>query len=100
MTWTVPLLYNGFVLALCTYLLIRGATHSFVALFAASALLGLLRTLGFIIIQRAPGGFSDNMRFIPAVNVVGTIGVLLSVAGFVALAAYLLRNAPSNRPAA
>jgi hypothetical protein len=95
-TWAVPLLYYGFVLALSTYLLIRGITHLFVPLFAVGALLELMRTLGFMILQR--GGFAENMHLVPIVSLVGTIGMLLSGGAFVALAAFLLRTATSKPP--
>ena len=95
--WTVPLLCHGFVLAVCIYLLVRGVTHLFVPLFAAGALLELMRTLGFLVLQR--GGFTGNMHLVPIVSLIGTIGMLLSAAGFVALAAFLLRKDASKPPA-
>lgn len=96
LSWTVPVLYHGAVLGACAYLLMRGVTHSFVALFGAGALLELIRTLGLILLQRGPGGFGDNMRFLPVVTLVGTVGMLLSIAAFIALTAFLLRDEPAG----
>ena len=90
--WAVPLLYQSFVLGVSAFLLMRGVTPLFVALFGAGALLEMFRTLGFIAMQRAPGGFSDNMRFMPVVTLIGTLGMLRFVAAFVSLAAFLLRT--------
>ncbi len=46
-TSVIPLLYLLFLLALFTFLLIRGVTHSFIACLAAGALLELIPHLGF-----------------------------------------------------
>lgn len=86
-----PVLYFLSVLGLCTFLLIRGVTHLFVGLFAGGALLGLVSPLGFLVLQQAPGGFSANTRYLPFLNAFGMLGTCIFVAGFVSLAAFLLR---------
>ena len=60
--FVIPLLYLLFLLGLFTFLLIRGVTHSFIACFAAGALLELIPQLGFLVIRSMPGGFSSSFR--------------------------------------
>lgn len=59
----LPALYFFIILALSTYLLIRGITHTFVCLFAAAAVIELIRSMAFLLMSLAPGGFSANARY-------------------------------------
>ncbi len=90
----LPALYFFIILGLATYLLIRGITHTFVCLFAAAALIELIRSMGFLLLSLAPGGFSANARYFPVLTAVGFLGMLLFVAGFISLTTYLLRPQP------
>ncbi len=45
----LPAFYFFIILGLSTYLLIRGITHIFVCLFAAAALIELIRSMGFLL---------------------------------------------------
>lgn len=98
MSWLLPTLYYVFVFGVCTYLLIRGVTHLFVSLFAAGALLGIFRMLGWIALEQAPGGIGENMRYMPVLTLIGSLGMLVSVAAFFSLAAFLLRNERTAPP--
>ena len=90
----LPALYFFIILALSTYLLIRGITHTFVCLFAAAALIELIRSMAFLAMSLAPGGFSANSRYLPAISAIGYFGMLVFIAGFVSLTTYLLRAQP------
>jgi len=90
---TLPLLYLLLVLGLCTYLLIRGITHSFIALFAAGALVQMIPRLGFLAMHEAPGGFAANSSYIPMLSIFGMLGSLCFAGGFIALTMFLLRTA-------
>ena len=89
-TSVIPLLYLLFLLGLFTYLLIRGVTHSFIACFAAGALLELIPHLGFLAMQEMPGGFSANRSYYPILMVFASIGTFCFAAGFLLLAKFLL----------
>ena len=89
----VPAVYFFIILALATYLLIRGVTHIFVCLFAAAALAELIRSMGFFLISQAPGGFSANSIYMPILTALGFLGMVLFIAGFLSLTLYLLRPA-------
>ena len=90
----LPAFYFFVILGLCTYLLIRGVTHTFVCLFTAAALIELIRSMAFLLMSLAPGGFSANARYLPATTALGFLGMLLFIAGFVSLTIYLLRAQP------
>jgi len=90
---TLPLLYLLLVLGLFTFLLIRGVTHLFIALFAAGALIQVIPRLSFLAMHQAPGGFSANVRYLPILSALGMIGTLCFAAGFFALTIFLLRSA-------
>lgn len=91
----LPFLCFFVVLGLCTYLLIRGITHSFVCLFALSALIDLLRSLALLVISRAPGGFSANASYLPAISIASFLGIFVFLGAFVSLTLFLLR-APAS----
>lgn len=93
----IPLLYLLFLLGLFTFLLVRGVTHTFIACFAAGALMELIPHLGFLAIQQMPGGFSANQGYYPILLVFGSIGTLCFAAGFLLLAKFLL---PPAKPTA
>ena len=94
----LPVLYPIFIVGVCTFLLIRGLTHSFLVCFIVGALLHTVPTVGFVLMQQAPGGFSENLRWMPALSAVGFFGSLVSAAGFVLLAIHLLaRETPPPR---
>ncbi len=78
----LPALYFFIILALSTYLLIRGITHTFVCLFAAAALIELIRSMGFFLISLAP-----------TLSVIGFLGMVLFIGGFISLTMFLLRPA-------
>ncbi|HEX8279885.1 MAG TPA: hypothetical protein VF551_00795 [Chthoniobacterales bacterium] len=88
----VPLLYWFLVLALSGYLLMRGVTHVFVALFAAGAVMHLIQSGGIVFMRMAPGGFGANMRYLPVLQIIGFGGIILTGAAFVLLASFLLRR--------
>ena len=88
--FVLPLLYLLFVLGLCTFLLVRGVTHSFIALFASGALLHMIPQLGYVILRQMPGGFSAYDRFLPVLSIFGAFGTLCFAAGFLLLARFLL----------
>jgi len=90
----VPAVYFFIILALATYLLIRGVTHIFVCLFAAAALIELIRSMGFFLISQAPGGFSANRVYMPILTGMGFLGMVIFITGFVSLTLYLLRAQP------
>ena len=92
-----PILYFLFIIALCTYLLIRGITHSFVALFAGAAVLQMIPRLGYLVLQQTPGGFAAHSRYFPVLSGFGMFGTLVSMAAFISLAAFLLRR-PQTQP--
>ena len=95
MPMLLPIVYPIFVIGVCTFLLLRGLTHSFLVCFIVGAILHTIPTIGFALMQQAPGGFSENMRWMPALSAVGFFGSLVSAAGFVLLATHLLaREAP------
>lgn len=85
-------LYCAFMIGLCLFLISRGITHSFILLFGIGAVLQAMPRLAIFLMQRAPGGFGENMRWFPAISVLGMLGTLCFVAGFISLAAYLLRT--------
>ena len=84
--------YYLLVLALFTFLLIRGVTELFVAFFAAGALIHLLQTVGFLAMRFSPGGFGAHSKFFPLLAFVGLLATLLFSAGFISLAVFLLRG--------
>ncbi len=86
----VPLLYLLFLLGLCTFLLIRGVTHAFIACFTAGALLELIPQLGFLAIRSMPGGFAANGGYYPLLMIFGAFGTICFAAGFFLLAKFLL----------
>ena len=86
------LLYLVFVLGLCTYLLIRGITHSFIALFACGALLHMIPQLGFFILSQMPGGFGANSQYFPMLAIFGLLGTLCFAGGFFLLTKFLLQS--------
>ena len=86
------LLFSAFVVGVCGYLLVRGFTHSFLLLFALGALLHAIPSVGFLIMQQAPGGFGANVRWMPALQVIGLLGTFASAAAFLLLARFLLRT--------
>jgi hypothetical protein len=90
----LPAVYFFVILGLSTYLLIRGITHTFVCLFAAAALIELIRSVGFFLMSLAPGGFSAHTSYMPALSAIGFLGMLAFTAGFVSLTIYLLRAQP------
>jgi hypothetical protein len=90
----LPAVYFFVILGLSTYLLIRGITHSFVCLFAVAALIELIRSMAFLLMSLAPGGFSANARYLPATSVLGFLGMLIFIAGFISLTIFLLRAQP------
>ncbi len=92
LAFALPALSVFVVLALQIYLLIRGIVHSFVGLFAASALLHLIQALGFLALELARGGISAHNRYLPMLSAFGILGGLVSLAGFVALALFLLKR--------
>jgi uncharacterized membrane protein len=87
----VPLLYTLFVIAVCGYLLARGVSHLFVMLFAIGALLHALPTVGFLLLQQAPGGISANASWLGVFSLFGVLGTLVSAAAFLLLASFLMR---------
>jgi hypothetical protein len=78
----LPLLYLLFVLGLCTYLLIRGITHSFVAAFACAAFLQMIPHIGFLVLHELPGGFAANAQYYPILSIFGALGILCFAIGF------------------
>lgn len=92
----LPLLYFLLVLGLCAYLLIRGITHTFVALFAGGALLHLIQSLGYFAMQEALGGFSANRQYFPILALLGGFGTICFAAAFITLTLFLLQ---AERPA-
>lgn len=82
--------YYLLVVGLFAFLLMRGVTEIFVALFAAGALLHLLQTMGFFFLRSAPGGFSANTQYLPLLTILGMIGTIAFAAGFITLTTYLL----------
>jgi hypothetical protein len=89
----VPLVYALFLLGLFTYLLSRGITHSFIAFFAAGALMQLVLHLGLLALREMPGGFSATRGYYPLLSIVGLFGTLCFAVGFLLLAKVLLRAA-------
>ncbi|MDQ6622613.1 MAG: hypothetical protein M3Y86_03905 [Verrucomicrobiota bacterium] len=63
--FAIPALYSLLVLGCCVFLLVRGVTHLFVALFICGAFLHLIEMLGYLYLRRAPGGFSANAHWFP-----------------------------------
>ena len=95
----LPVVYPAFVIGVCTFLLLRGVTHSFLICFIVGALLHAMPSVGFALIEQAPGGFSGNIRWLPALSAVGFFGSIVSAAGFVLLALHLLaRETPPALP--
>ena len=92
----IPLLYELFLLGLFTYLLIKGVTHSFIACFAAGALLEIIPHVGFLAMQEMPGGFAANRGYYPILVSFGTVGTICFAAGFLLLAKFLLAPAQST----
>ena len=92
----IPVLYHFAILGCFTYLLIRGVTHSFVCLFAAGALLELIRSGAYLAMSMAPGGFSANERYFPVISGIGYVGMLAFLAAFVAMTAHFLRPVPAQ----
>ncbi|MGZ4966402.1 MAG: hypothetical protein ACXWAV_07240 [Chthoniobacterales bacterium] len=90
--FVIPLLYSLFLLGLCTFLLIRGITHSFIACFAAGALLELIPQLGFLVLREMPGGFSAHAGYYPMLMIFGAFGTICFAAGFLLLAQFLLAS--------
>ena len=93
---TLPVLYFFIILGLSAYLLIRGVTHTFICLFAAAALIELIRSMAYLLMSLAPGGFSANARYMPVLSVIGFLGMLGFIAGFGSLTVWLLRAQPSE----
>ena len=93
--FVIPLLYLLFLLGLFTFLLIRGVTHSFIACFAAGALLELIPQLGFLVIRSMPGGFSANSGYYRILMIFGAFGTIAFALGFVLLAKFLV-SAPKT----
>jgi hypothetical protein len=89
-------LFNLLVLGLFAFLLVRGVTEVFVALFAAGALLHLVQTMGFFYMRSAPGGFSAHAELLPMLTGVGMLATLVMAGAFVALTAFLLRSRPNT----
>ncbi len=89
---SIGALYYLVLLGCCTLLLIRGVTHTFVALFACGAFLHVLQMLGFIYLRQAPGGFGANAQYFPLLSAAAMFGSIVFGAGFVALTLFLLRN--------
>ena len=88
----IPALYFLLLLALCTFLLMRGITHTFVGLFAAGAFLHVIQMLGFFFMRQAPGGFNANTRYFPIFSAIGAFGTIVSAAAFISLTMFLLRS--------
>jgi hypothetical protein len=86
-----PVLYNLAVLGLCTYLFIRGFTQLFICLFAGGAALELIRSLAFLAINFAPGGFSANAHYFPIISAIGFLGMIVFLAGFAAMTMYFIK---------
>jgi hypothetical protein len=87
----IPALYYLFVLAILSFLLVRGITHLFVGLFAAGAFVHLLQSMVYLLLSRAPGGFGAYSQYFAILAIVGFVGTILFVAAFISLAAFLLR---------
>jgi hypothetical protein len=85
-------IYHLAVLGLFAFLLIRGVTEVFVALFAVGALLHLLQTMGFFYMRSAPGGFGAHTQYLPVLTILGMLGTLAFAAAFISLAMFLLRS--------
>ena len=88
----VAVLYTLVVVGICAYLLSRGFTHSFLLWFGGAAVLQAVPRIGFHVLQRLPGGVGANDLWLPAFSVLGLLGALCFMAGFVSLAAFLLRT--------
>jgi len=88
------ILYTLAVLGICGFLLSRGLTHAFILWFGIGAALQAVPRIGFYVLQQAPGGVGANLHWLPAFSVLGMLGALCFVVGFVALAAFLLRTKP------
>ena len=86
------LIYPVFVVGFCSYLLIRGLTHSFLLCFIGGAILHAVPTIGIALLQQAPGGFGANVRWMPAFSAVGIAGSVIFAVGFILLGRHLLRN--------
>ena len=96
----VTLLYLLLVLGLCTYLLIRGITHAFVALFACGALLHMIPPLGYLALRQTAGGVPAYSRYIGFLTIFGAFGTICFAAGFILLARFLLgASSPAAQPA-
>lgn len=89
--FSVPLVYDLILIALFTYLLVRGFTQLFIGLFTLGAVLQFAQTLAYVLFNHLPGGFNAHRQYLPILTVVGLCGTLVFLAGFIALAAYLLR---------
>lgn len=89
---SIGALYYLLILGLCTFLLIRGITHTFVGLFACGAFLQAVQMLGFVYLREAPGGWSANAHYFPLLSAVATFAMLIFAAGFVSLTFFLVRN--------
>ncbi|HEY0370016.1 MAG TPA: hypothetical protein VGC85_10485, partial [Chthoniobacterales bacterium] len=89
--FAVPTLYSLFLVALFTFLLMRGITHTFVALFLAGSILHLAQTCGYMLLNHLPGGFGANQQYLPILAGAGVLGTIVFAAAFVSLAAFLLR---------
>ena len=50
--------------------------------------------MAFLLMSLAPGGFSANARYMPALSGIGFLGMLTFIAGFVSLTTWLLRTQP------
>ena len=92
--YLLPAVYFLIILGLSTFLLVRGITHIFVCLFAAAALIELIRSMGFFFISQAPGGVGAYNTYMPIFSALGFIGMAIFIVGFLTLTLFLLRAQP------
>ncbi len=84
------------MLGLCAFLLVRGITHAFIALFAGGSLLHLIQSLSYEALTQAPGGYGGNASYLPILAIFGMLATLVFALGFIALTAFLLGASKSE----